>query len=89
MRRLQRRVPQHRKLKVNGINGMSLNTRQKLGFGSLLSVVGSFGIVAGLLMGSYGLDNPWGFLVGFVLGVLGGIGATLSLSGLIDLRSGR
>jgi hypothetical protein len=66
---------------------MSLKPQQKLGWGSLLAVIGAFGIVAGPLMGWSDLGRPWSFLLGFVFGVLGGMGATLSISGLIDRRS--
>lgn len=65
---------------------MNLDTRQKLGWGSLLAIIGAFGIVAGPSLGWSTLDRPWSYLTGFVFGVLGGVGATLSISGLIDRR---
>jgi hypothetical protein len=67
---------------------MDLNSQQKLAIGSVLAVIGAFGIVAGPLFGWSGIDRPWSFLLGFAFGVLGGIGATLAISGLIDRRSG-
>jgi hypothetical protein len=68
---------------------MDLSSRQKLGFGSLLGIIGAFGIVVGPLIGWSDFDRPWSFLLGFTFGVLGGVGASLGVSGLIDRRSGR
>jgi len=73
---------------VRGTNGMDLNSQQKLALGSLLAVIGAFGIVARPLIGWSNLDRPWSFLLGFAFGVLGGIGVTLGISALIDRRSG-
>ena len=66
---------------------MKLSSQQKLGLGSLLAVIGAFGIVVGAFAGWSSFDRPWSFLLGFVFGVLAGTGAALSVSGLIDRRS--
>jgi hypothetical protein len=68
---------------------MNLDTQQKLGWGSLLAIIGAFGIVAGPPLGWSALNRPWSYLIGFLFGVLGGMGATLGISGLIDQRSER
>ena len=68
---------------------MSLDTQQKLGIGSLLAVIGAAGIVIGPTLGLSGLDRPWDFLLGFVFGILAGIGVALAISGLIGRRAGR
>lgn len=68
---------------------MNLGPQQKLGLGSSLAVSGGIGIVIGALAGWSSFDRPWGFLLGFALGVLAGMGATLVISGLIDRRRGR
>lgn len=65
-----------------------MNSLQKLGFGVALAVIGAFGIVAGPLLGWSSIDRPWSFLLGFVFGVMAGMGTTLGISGLIDRRSG-
>jgi len=71
------------------VKTMSLDTQQKLGFGSALAVIGAAGIVIGPTVGLSGLAWPWGFLLGFVFGILAGIGVVLTISGLIDRRAGR
>jgi hypothetical protein len=68
---------------------MILSSQQKTGVGALLAVVGAFGIVGGALWGWASFGRPWSFLLGFIFGVLGGMGATLCISGLLDRRSGR
>jgi len=65
-----------------------VDSQQKLGFGSVLAVIGAFGIVAGPLFGWSSIDRPWSFLLGFLFGVMAGIGVALGISGLIDRRSG-
>jgi predicted ABC-type sugar transport system permease subunit len=68
---------------------MNLNTQQKLGFGSVLALLGVAGIVIGSMLGFSSLAWPSSFLLGFVFGILAGIGVALSISGLIDRRAGR
>ncbi len=60
--------------------------RRKLGIGAFLATVGALGIVLGPLLGLTDLGFPWSFLAGFVTGLLAGLGATLSISVLLDLR---
>ena len=69
---------------VEGVKPMSLSSEQKLGVGSVLAVMGALGIIFGALSGGSTLGRPWSFLLGFVFGVLTGMGATLAISGLID-----
>jgi len=68
---------------------MSLDTQQKLAFGSALAVIGAAGIVIGPTLGFSNLLWPWSFILGFVFGILAGIGVVLTISGLIDRRAGR
>jgi hypothetical protein len=65
---------------------MNISTRTRLGIGSALSAIGALGIVLSLLLEWSEAPRPWGFLLGFVLGLLAGLGVTLALSGLIELR---
>jgi predicted ABC-type sugar transport system permease subunit len=67
---------------------MRMNMQTKIGLGSVMGSVGALGIVLSLLLGWAAAPRPWGFLLGFAVGVLTGLGATLALSGLIDYRLG-
>jgi len=51
-----------------------------------MSGMGALGIVLGSTLGLNELGRPWSFLVGFIFGVMAGIGVALSISGLVDLR---
>jgi len=46
-------------------------------------------LVLGSALGFADLAEPWSFLLGFVVGVIAGMGAALSISGLIDVRQCR
>ena len=67
---------------------MNMSTQTKIALGSVLATVGALGMVLSLLLGWSAAPRPWGFLLGFVVGVLAGLGATLSVSGLIERRRG-
>jgi len=67
---------------------MNISTQTKIALGSVLATVGALGMVLSLLMGWSAAPRPWGFLLGFVVGVIAGLGATLSVSGLIERRRG-
>jgi predicted ABC-type sugar transport system permease subunit len=65
------------------------SSQQKLAVGSLLAIIGAFGIVAGPMLEWSSFERPWSFLLGFVFGVSGGAGVAIGIHGLIDRRSGR
>lgn len=65
-----------------------MKSEKKISVGAFLAAVGSVGIILGFLAGIPDLTRPWGFLVGFALGVISGLGATLTISGLLDRRHG-
>jgi len=65
-----------------------MKTQTKIALGSVLATVGALGMVLSLLLGWSAAPRPWGFLLGFVVGVIAGLGATLSVSGLIERRRG-
>jgi hypothetical protein len=66
-----------------------MNANMKLGIGAALAAVGALGIVIGPAFGFADLGRPWSFLLGFVVGIIAGMGAALSVSGLIDVRRNR
>jgi predicted ABC-type sugar transport system permease subunit len=67
---------------------MNMSTQTKIALGSVLATVGALGMVLSLLLGWSAVPRPWDFLLGFVTGVVTGLGATLSVAGLIERRRG-
>ncbi len=67
---------------------MSKGTRTRMAVGSVLSTFGALSIVLSLLLGWSEAPRPWGFLLGFVTGVISGLGVTLAIAGLIEYRHG-
>ena len=65
-----------------------MDWRTKTGVGALLGIIGALGIILGPSLGAADLGRPWSFLVGFVMGILAGMGVTLAISGLLDRRRG-
>jgi hypothetical protein len=63
-----------------------MKTKHKMAFGALLSICGGIGIVLGPSFGLADLGRPWSFIIGFAVGVSGGIGAVLAICGLIENR---
>jgi len=66
---------------------MNISTQTKIGVGSVLSTFGALAIVLSMLL-EWTAPRPWGFLIGFGVGVLTGLGATLAIVGLIERRRG-
>jgi predicted ABC-type sugar transport system permease subunit len=66
-----------------------MSTKTKIGLGSVLSTFGVLGIVLSLLLDWTAAPRPWGYLLGFVVGVVTGLGVTLVIAGLIDHRQGK
>jgi NhaP-type Na+/H+ or K+/H+ antiporter len=66
-------------------NGMlsNMSTQTRLALGAALATIGALGIALSLLLGWSEAPGPWAFLLGFVTGVVTGLGATLSVAGLI------
>ena len=63
-----------------------MNTRQKISLGSVLASLAGTGIALSTILGWSSLVRPWGFLVGFVLGVAAGAGVVLAVAGLLEHR---
>ena len=59
---------------------------KKLGLGSVFAIFGAAGIILRPLLGFSELARPWSFLLGFIFGVLAGVGVVLSLSGILETR---
>lgn len=66
----------------------SISTQTKIALGSVLSTFGALGFVLSLLLEWTSAPQPWDFLLGFVVGVLIGLGVTLVIAGLIERRRG-
>jgi hypothetical protein len=63
-----------------------MQAHQKLGIGAPLATVGA---LASILLPTFGLTNlgrPWSFLLGLLVGLITGLGATLVIAGLIERR---
>lgn len=65
-----------------------MNARTKLALGSALACAGALLVVLSLLLEWSAAPRPWGFLLGFLNGVLAGLGATLAIAGMIEVRRG-
>lgn len=64
----------------------NISTKTKIALGAVLSTMGALSIVLSLLLQWSAAPGPWGFLLGFVEGVISGLGATLAIAGLIERR---
>ena len=65
------------------------DAQKRMAIGSALACIAGAGIVLSAIFGWSGASQPWGFLLGLVLGILVGLGATLAVSGLFEHRRGR
>ena len=63
-----------------------MNTQQKISFGSVLTSFAGAAIVLSSILDWVALDRPWGFLLGFLLGLAAGVGVVLVISGLLENR---
>jgi hypothetical protein len=65
---------------------MNTIARTRMAAGSALASVSAAGIVLTAILGWSGAPRPWGFLLGFVLGLCAGLGVTLAVAGMIEYR---
>jgi predicted ABC-type sugar transport system permease subunit len=63
-----------------------MSTQTKIALGSVLSTFAALGIVLTILLEWHQAPFPWSFILGFVNGILAGLGATLVVYGLIERR---
>jgi len=66
-----------------------ISTKKKLALGSFLTSTAGTGIILASIFGWSGSPRPWGFVLGFVLGILTGLGTTFIIAGLIEHRRQR
>ncbi|MBU7011720.1 MAG: hypothetical protein HXS46_13615 [Theionarchaea archaeon] len=63
-----------------------MELEKRISIGAFLAAVGSIGIILYLSLGPPDLIRLWDFLISFVFGVIAGLGATLSIHGLLEKR---
>lgn len=66
-----------------------MDARQKTAIGAVLDTLAGVGIALSIVFGWTSIDRPWGFLLGFLLGLASGLGTVLVISGLLGMRKGR
>jgi hypothetical protein len=65
-----------------------MTTQQKLGLGAPLAAVAALAAILLPALGLTDVGRPWGFLLGFLVGVGAGLGGTLAIVGLLERRAG-
>jgi len=65
---------------------LTISSHTKMAVGSVLAATGGLLLVLAPLLGWYSLPGPWDFLLGFVTGLLAGLGATLVIAGLVERK---
>jgi hypothetical protein len=63
-----------------------MEATKKMSIGAFLSTIGGLGILIIFLLGPTDLGRILDFLIEFSLGILTGLGAILSISGLLEKR---
>lgn len=63
-----------------------MSITKKLTIGTIFAILGGAGIILGPLLGFTELARPWSFILGFIFGVITGIGVALALFGLYEMR---
>jgi hypothetical protein len=63
-----------------------MEPEKRMGIGAALACFAAIAVVLSTVLGWSGACEPWGFALGLVFGVLLGLGATLALAGLIEVR---
>jgi hypothetical protein len=66
-----------------------MTSQQKTALGSAMASIGGAFMVAVPIAGWSSTPGPWPFVLGFLVGVLAGVGAVLAVHGLIELRRAR
>ncbi len=65
---------------------LSASSQAKMALGSALASIGALLTVLALLLGWTSFPGPWDLLLGFVTGLVAGMGTALALKGLIERR---
>ncbi|MGD8539519.1 MAG: hypothetical protein PVI66_12445 [Candidatus Aminicenantes bacterium] len=65
---------------------LRMNPTKALHTGIILAILGGAGIILGPMFDLTELVRPWSFILGFVFGIMSGVGAALTLFGLLEKR---
>ncbi len=63
-----------------------MNPTKALYTGIILAILGGAGIVLWPIFGLTELVRPWSFILGFIFGIMSGVGAALILFGLLEKK---
>jgi hypothetical protein len=63
-----------------------MRSAKNLIIGAIFAIFGAAGIILGPLLGFSEIARPWSFILGFIFGLLAGIGGALSLFGFHEMR---
>jgi len=63
-----------------------MTTNHRLQLGAALACCGAIGMLLAPRFGMTLLGRPWSFIVGFLIGISAGLGAALSVYGLLERR---
>lgn len=61
-----------------------MRIKNKLAFGSVLASFGAISLILNSTLRLTQMGRPWSFIIGFITGLICGLGATLTISGLIE-----
>lgn len=59
---------------------------KKLTAGVIFAILGAPGIILGPFLGFSELARPWSYILGFIFGIMTGIGVALTIFGLQEMR---
>jgi glucose uptake protein GlcU len=68
---------------------LNISSHNKIALGSALATIGALLMVLAPLLGWYSFPSPWAFLLGFVTGLLAGVGSAMAIKGLAERRHER
>lgn len=66
-----------------------MTSQQKTALGASMAAIGGALMAVGPILGWSSTPGPWPFVSGFLVGVLSGLGAALTIHGLIEHRRAR
>jgi hypothetical protein len=66
-----------------------MEPEKRIGIGAALAGFAAIAVLLSTVFGWSGACEPWSFLLGLMFGVLLGLGATLALAGLVEVRRRR
>jgi predicted ABC-type sugar transport system permease subunit len=66
-----------------------MEPEKRIGIGAALAGFAAIAVLLSTVFGWSGACEPWSFLLGLLFGVLLGLGATLALAGLVEVRRRR